>query len=52
MEKQNKKAVQDESLELLKKKIDGREVGGKDEKTLNILQNEIYNEYLISTKTS
>ena len=34
------------------KKIDGREVGGKDEKTLNILQNEIYNEYLISTKTS
>ena len=34
------------------KKIDGRAVGGKDEKTLNILQNEIYNEYLISTKTS
>ena len=32
------------------KKVDGKAVGGKDEKTLTLLQNEIYNDYLMSTK--
>lgn len=34
------------------KKIDGKSVGGKDEKALKLLQDEIYNDYLISTKIS
>ena len=34
------------------KRIDGKAVGGKDEKTLRLLQDEIYNDYLISTKIS
>ena len=32
------------------KKIDAQAVGGKDERTLTLLQNEIYNDYLMSTK--
>lgn len=34
------------------KKIDGKSVGGKDEKTLLLLQNEIYNDYIKSTNAS